>query len=247
MPSKMTGNTRIAPSKNLADILISRIREQIFDGELQLGDQLPTEQEMAEAFGVSRTVVREAIAALRSDGLVRTRQGRGVFVASNLDNRPFKIDTEMMNSAEDVMLIMELRMTIELEAAAVAAERRTKQDIAVIAEALEAVQKSIDIGEEGIEADFEFHCAIAAATKNPYFVDFLKYLGRIVIPPRYLNSAVLDADAMHDYLTRVQTEHRDIEAAIINGDSESARQATRLHLANGRERFRQQMKEKTGD
>lgn len=235
---------RIAPSKNLADILISRIRRQIFDGELRLGEQLPTEQEMAEAFGVSRTVVREAIAALRADGLVRTRQGRGVFVASNLDNRPFKIDTELMNSSEDVLLIMELRMTIELEAAASAAERRTKQDIVAIATALEAVQSSIDVGEEGIEADFQFHCAIAVATKNPYFVDFLKYLGRIVIPPRYLNSAVLDSDAMHDYLTKVQAEHRNIEAAIKKGDSEAARQAVRLHLENGRERYRKQMKEK---
>jgi len=223
---------------NLTDTLISQIRKMILDGEVALGELLPTEQAMMTAFGVSRTVVREAVAALRSDGLVVTRQGLGAFVTSSLDNRPFAIDAEMVNSITAVLNIMELRMTVELEAAALAAERRTKQDIKELGLTLTAVDRALAAGKAAVEPDFQFHVAISKATKNPYFPQFLEFLGRLIIPRQHIGFSKAESTTMHDYLSTVQQEHRNIETAIKAKDADAARAAMRVHLMHGRERYR---------
>lgn len=230
---------RVTPPKNLTDSLVTQIRNMILSNDLALGQQLPTEQAMVATFGVSRTVVREAVAALRSEGLVVTRQGLGAFVASTLNGRPFSIDPEMMQSISDVLHIMELRMTVELEAAALAAERRTKQDIKEIGQALNAIERSLKAGESAISADFQFHTAVAKASKNPYFPKLLEFLGRHIIPRQRVGFSNADPQAMHTYLTKVQGEHRDVEDAIKNADPDAARAAMRVHLTHGRERYQQ--------
>src|ERR1700730_13147258 len=105
----------LAPPRNLTGDGVDALRAEITEGKLEPGHRLPTEQEMVESFGVSRTVVREAIAALRSDGLVLTRQGVGAFVAADAQSRPFRIDPGALKSLQDVLRIMELRMSIEIE------------------------------------------------------------------------------------------------------------------------------------
>ena len=126
---------------------------------------------MVAANGVSRTVVREAVAALRADGLVVVRQGVGAFVAANV-RRPFRIDVEGLRSLRQALDVMELRMGIEVEAAGLAAERGTAAQIRKIAHAYEAVDLAIDRGETAIDEDFAFHVSIADATGNPQFSRF---------------------------------------------------------------------------
>src|SRR6266567_3625693 len=111
--------------RSLTGELVARLTDDITSGKIPPGSRLPTEQELSAATGVSRTVVREAVAALRADGLVITRQGLGAFVASDVQRRPFRIDPSELKSRTDVLQILELRMSLEIEASGLAAERRT--------------------------------------------------------------------------------------------------------------------------
>ncbi|KAB2875677.1 MAG: FadR family transcriptional regulator, partial [Bauldia sp.] len=126
------GSRPLRAPRNLTSELASRLSEEIVAGKLAPGTRLPTEHELMRSFGVSRTVVREAIAALRSEGLVETRQGSGAFVAADSRRRPFRIDPEGLESVEQVLDVLELRICIEVEAAGLAAERRSTADIATI-------------------------------------------------------------------------------------------------------------------
>ena len=112
--------------------LTQRLAAEILSGRVQPGARLPTEQELSLSTGVSRTVVREAVAALRADGLVVTRQGLGAFVPADVQRRPFRIDLDGMKSVKEVLQILELRMGLEIEASGLAAARRTDHDLAQI-------------------------------------------------------------------------------------------------------------------
>ena len=133
----------LRPARNLTDEVIGRIKKEIGAGRLAPGARLPTEQELMAAMGVSRTVVREAVAALRADGLVTTRQGSGAYVAADVSRVPFRIDPEGLSSIEDVLEVMELRLAIEVEAAALAAERITPRRLVPIGRALRAIEAAI--------------------------------------------------------------------------------------------------------
>ncbi|MBL8672041.1 MAG: FadR family transcriptional regulator, partial [Alphaproteobacteria bacterium] len=113
----------VAPPRNLTHAIFDRLAGEILGGRMAPGARLPTEQEMVRSMGVSRTVVREAVAALRAEGLVVTRQGIGAFVAGDVQRRPFRIDPEGLRSIDEVVEVMELRMGIEIESAGLAAER----------------------------------------------------------------------------------------------------------------------------
>ncbi|MBZ0228129.1 MAG: FadR family transcriptional regulator, partial [Bauldia sp.] len=161
------GSRPLRAPRNLTSELASRLSEEIVAGKLAPGTRLPTEHELMRSFGVSRTVVREAIAALRSEGLVETRQGSGAFVAADSRRRPFRIDPEGLESVEQVLDVLELRICVEVEAAGLAAERRSKADIARITEICGAFGRAIETGDEAADLDFDFHAAIGAATRNP--------------------------------------------------------------------------------
>ena len=122
---------------------MARIAGEIRERRLAPGARLPTEQELMAAMGVSRTVVREAVAALRAEGLVTTRQGSGAFVAADASRVPFRIDPDGLSSIGDVLEVMELRLAIEVEAAALAAERITPERLSPIARALRAIEAAI--------------------------------------------------------------------------------------------------------
>src|SRR4029077_5220637 len=115
----------LSPARSRSDVIAERLAEQIVGGRLSPGVKLPSEQEMMQAMGVSRTVVREAVAALRARGLVTTRQGAGAFVSNDPRRQPYMIDSEGLGSLSSVVEVMELRMAVEAEAAAIAAERAT--------------------------------------------------------------------------------------------------------------------------
>src|ERR1700737_2712765 len=176
-PSPLSASRPLVAPRSLTDQLAALITADIVEGRLASGSRLPTEQEMVAANGVSRTVVREAVAALRADGLVVVRQGVGAFVAANV-RRPFRIDVDGLRSLRQALDVMELRMGIEIEAAGLAAERGTAEQIRTIAHAYAAVDLAIDRGEAAIDEDFAFHVSIAEAAGNPKFPRSLRYLCR---------------------------------------------------------------------
>ena len=119
-----SGFQPLSAPRSLTQQLFTRLAADITGGKLAPGSRLPTEQEMIAATGVSRTVVREAVAHLRAEGLVITRQGVGAFVAENV-RRPFRIDFDESSSLREVLNVMELRTGMEIEAAGLAADRAT--------------------------------------------------------------------------------------------------------------------------
>ena len=169
--------------------MTQRLAAEILSGRLQPGARLPTEQELALATGVSRTVVREAVAALRADGLVITRQGLGTFVPADVQRRPFRIDPDEVKSGKDVLQILELRMGLEIEASGLAAERRTSHDLILIEAALRSIEAEIEFGGNAVDADFRFHLAIFRSVHNRYFPQLLEFLGNFIIPRQTLNLA----------------------------------------------------------
>lgn len=227
----------LKPPKNLTSELLAHLMSEITGGALKPGQRLPTEQEMVASFGVSRTVIREAVAALRAEGLVVTRQGLGAFVSDNAERRPFRIDPDGLSSIKDVLNIMELRMSVEIEAAGLAAKRRTQAQLTKISDTLEAVDRSLDQGDTAVDADFAFHCAISESTGNPYYLKFLEFLGRIIIPRQSVNLQSESHQARSDYLRGIQGEHRKIYEAIDAQDAARARTAARRHLVDSRNRY----------
>ena len=228
----------VQPPLNLTRAVVERLSADITGGDLAPGSRLPTEQEMMSAMGVSRTVVREAVAALRAEGLVVTRQGVGAFVSADSQRRPFRIDPQGLGSIGEVLHVMELRTGVEIEAAGLAAERTKPRHLKRIATALAAIDRAIAAGESAIDQDFAFHRAIAAATGNPQFIRFHEFLGRIIIPRQSIRVSPGRLPRPREYLEMIQGEHRQIYAAIRAGDASAARLAMREHLVNSRERYR---------
>ncbi|WP_158932125.1 FadR/GntR family transcriptional regulator [Acidisphaera sp. S103] len=227
--------TPIDPPRGLVRQTGQRIAADIASGRLTPGTQLPTEQAMMDAMGVSRTVIREAVAALRAEGLVTTRQGIGSFVAEQPAHALFRLEPGQAASLTDALHIMELRLAVETEAAGLAAERATEAQRGAIRAALVAIDVAIERGEPAVGEDFAFHAVITDATANPQFRQFLNFLGRFIIPRASVRIRALN---LRTYLMTFQEEHRAIVAAIDSGSVEHARQAMRAHLVNSIERYK---------
>jgi DNA-binding FadR family transcriptional regulator len=224
-----------APSR--ASELTDRLANEILTRRVEPGARLPTEQSMMAAFGVSRTVVREAVAALRAEGLVETRQGVGAFVSRDARRRPFRIDPRAAQSIADVLDVMELRIGVEVEAAGLAAERATAATRNRLTRTLSAFDAAIERGESAIEEDFRFHQAIAEAARNPQFSRFLEFLGHFLIPRQSIRVGLQRSADLRVYLERIQGEHRRIYDAIRAGDATAARRAMHRHLMGSRRRY----------
>jgi DNA-binding FadR family transcriptional regulator len=222
---------------NLAERLVEALTGEIRGGVLRPGQQLPTESEAASRFGVSRTVVREALSRLQAAGLVETRHGIGTFVASRRE-AGLKADAAEIATVVDLMAMLELRIAIESEAAALAARRRTPGDLRAMRQALDRYAADLDAGRETVEADFGFHAAIATATDNRYFTTVMASFGQKAIPRAKLKNPGQPEAARREYLQRVNDEHEDIYGAIVRGDADGARAAMRNHIGNGRERLK---------
>jgi DNA-binding FadR family transcriptional regulator len=223
--------------RNLVGTVSAQLREAVASGELKPGDKLPSEAGLTQRFGVSRTVIREAIASLRADGLVEARHGVGVFVLSSqgvggLSLQPF--EKERISS---VIEVLELRAAVETEAAGLAALRRSPAQEEAVFECYGEFGKLIAEGKPTTAADFAFHLAIADASNNPRFREFLEVMGRDVIP-RAVFEAGSGERAAAAYLKRIQDEHKHIAEAISARDEEAAREAMRLHLKGSLQRYR---------
>jgi GntR family transcriptional regulator, transcriptional repressor for pyruvate dehydrogenase complex len=224
--------------KNLAQELVEQLTQDIRAGQLAIGGKLPTEAAFMERFGVSRTVVREALSRMQARGMVQTRQGVGTFLLTPSDTPPFRVSADHLARLQDVIALLELRMGVETEAAALAALRRTEQNLADMRAALDALDAALKAGVDAVGADFQFHYEIARATQNPHFLDLMNSLGSGVIPRARLQSTLPDDANQQIYLRRVNQEHESVYNAIAAQDSETARASMRTHLSNGRERLR---------
>ena len=220
--------------RSLTGELVARLTEDITSGKIAAGSQLPTEQALIAATGVSRTVVREAVAALRAEGLVVTRQGVGAFVPANA-RRPLRIDFDQLSPLRAVLDVMELRTGIEIEAAGLAAARASTTQIRKIVQCLDAIDAALKRGEDAIAQDFALHCSIADATGNPQFRRFLEHLGRFIIPRQTIRGG--PGMPKRAYGETFHREHRAIVRAIRSGGVLQARAAMRRHLINSRKRY----------
>jgi DNA-binding FadR family transcriptional regulator len=226
------------PQHRLAHELVEVLGGRIRSGELATGAKLPTEAECMAEFAVSRTVVREAISRLHAAGLVATRHGVGTFVAAASQATIFRIEPDQLSTLQDVIAVLELRIGIEVEAAGLAAQRRTPTNLSRMHEALAGFAAAADSGRNAVGADFEFHVEIARATQNAHFAHLLQTLGTAMIPRARLDPESVTGEARQDYLRRVHAEHESLLDAIAGSDVEAARAAVRTHLANSRERWR---------
>lgn len=219
---------------DVVDALAGRIRE----GSLNAGEKLPTEAAIMEEFGVSRTVVREAISRLQAAGLVETRHGVGTFVVGLGEGSAFRISPDQLGTLQDVIEVLELRIGVETESAALAAVRRTPENLEALRNALKAFFAAVEEGRDAVGPDFQFHLEIARATQNHHFIDLMGTLGGMMIPRARLEPPGPLTPEREAYLRRVNSEHESIVDAITRQDPEAARAAMRTHLANSRERRR---------
>ena len=228
----------LAAERKLSRRLFEQLAEQIKSGRFAPGARLPTEHALTRAARVSRTVVREAVAALRAEGLVVTRQGVGAFVSAEPQRAPFRIEPERMQTLEDILGVMELRLGVEIESAGLAAERASRHQVKAIATALEAIESAAEEGRAAVDEDLAFHRAIAEATGNPEFPRFLQFIGRHLIPRRTVSGLPERMGGERAYLALIQEEHRRIYQAIESRDGKGAREAMRRHLTRSLERYR---------
>jgi len=224
--------------RTLALEIVSALGTRIRDGRIAQGGRLPTETAIMAEFGVSRTVVREAISKLQAAGLVETRHGVGSFAAGAGDTAAFRIAPEQCTTLQDVIAVLELRIGVESEAAGLAAQRRSDDHLARMRAALAAFASTTEAGGDAVGPDFQFHLEVARATGNSHFSDLLASLGSMIIPRARLGPDVALSAERQAYLRRVNAEHESILDAIANHDADAARAAMRTHLANSRERRR---------
>lgn len=223
------------PRVSLTDKVIKSLQNDIKEGRYSAGMRLPTEPTLTKQFGVSRTVVREAIAALKAAGILESRQGAGVYVLEQPKgeekNTLFNADYADLS---DILEVLELRMAVEIEAAGLAATRRTTAQLMKLLESLRVMENSIEAGHSADTADYEFHKAIAASTNNSRYVEFFNFLQDKVIPRSRLYKNEMHPDKLKDYLRKVLQEHHRIYSAIAANEEVEARKAMRKHLMTSR-------------
>jgi DNA-binding FadR family transcriptional regulator len=215
---------------SLTDALFTKLEAKILSGEMPPGSRFPSQKEIAEEEEVSRTVVREAVARLEAQGFAVARQGAGVFVSETARYRAFQVTRDELGELSDVIKLLEMRLAIETEMAALAAARRSLSDISAMREALRRMADVREDAAASADADAAFHLAIARATQNEYYVRFVDFLGVRVVPPRSLYLRDQPPLSHQAYAERVHGEHDAILDAIIRMDVARARLAARRHM-----------------
>ncbi|MGB3289759.1 MAG: FadR/GntR family transcriptional regulator [Burkholderiaceae bacterium] len=222
--------------RTLSDRLTDMLAREIRSGAYPVNSRLPTEKFMTEEYGVSRTVIREVISRLKSAGLVETRQGSGTVVLDPASSDAFRLGRPDEDPARGVLRIIELRRGLEAEMAALAAERRSVQDMRRINRALAEIDYAVQMDGDGVEEDLAFHLAIAQATGNPHYPELLGMLTRAL---KDAIRVTRGNEARQARLAEdVRSEHEAIRAAIESQDIDVARTAAFHHMLNTAERIR---------
>jgi GntR family transcriptional regulator, transcriptional repressor for pyruvate dehydrogenase complex len=226
----------VVPGTQLSDQVADALAAEIRAGRIAPGQKLPTEAVLVEQFGVSRTVVREAVSRLKSLGLVDSRQGSGVF-ARPPGFSPLNFDARHALSREAVVQIVEVRRALEAEVAALAAARRSAADVKRIKQSIALLDKAVQAGGDGVEEDVNYHRAIADAAANPFLVGTLDYLRQFLSGATRVTRA--NEARRADFARQVREEHDAITRANVAGDVPAARAAATRHMDNAIRRIEQ--------
>jgi GntR family transcriptional repressor for pyruvate dehydrogenase complex len=218
---------------HLSTLVASSISREIAQGRLKTGDQLPTEQALAQTFGVSRNVVREAIAQLRADGMVEARQGIGSFVLAPEQRASIRIDRETLKEGQNMERLFELRCILEAESAALAAERRDQEHLDAIKAALDRMSGEERWEDGSIDADLLFHREIARATGNSYIHTFISFVCEQIRRSIYY---ARQTNPLHDLVEVNVGEHVRIYEALVAGNPAEAEAAMRAHIIGAADR-----------
>ena len=222
---------KVVRTSRLYEQIVQQIEESVLNGSLKPGDQLPAERELAQRLGVSRTAVREAVKALREKGLVEAYSGRGTFVTdgtSQAARQSFDLMVKI-GQQEGSPHLAELRLILEPGIAALAAARVKDEDLAAMREAVAVMERSQDDPEAYIEADLDFHLALAETVANPLI---LSLIDSIVGLLREQRIKIFNVEGGPQ---RGQVHHKRILEAMERRDAEMARTAMRAHLEQVRE------------
>ncbi len=228
----------IRRNEQLPARIASEIVRQITEGSFLPGHKLPTEHNLAQSFGVSRSVIREAIAQLRNEGLIETRQGVGAFVTEPDRRHAIRIEPETLADRDHFQSLFQLRMALEIEAAGLAAVHHTAEDMCKLDEALTAMNGREKWTDEGISADLTFHRALAAATHNEYFPLVLGFIAERI------SQAIRAARAravLEEIVEITIAEHTAIRDAIALRDPLKAREVMRNHVVGAASRVNLQL------
>ncbi len=224
------GRARASLSDRVYHLLFSRIS----NGRYAANEKLPTEHALAEEFGVSRPVLREALDRLRADGLIHSRQGAGSFVRSR--PAPAPVGFTRVETIADIQRCYEFRLTIEPEAAFFAAMRRNDEILAELDTVLDLLGKATGNLTHREDADFAFHLAVTRAANNHYFGDAMKALrDHINIAMKMHGQSLMNDPTVG--LEKVFAEHVAIFTAIRDREPETARAAMRGHIEGSRDRL----------
>src|SRR5271170_7411018 len=225
---------KVVRTSRLYEQIVQQIEESVLKGILKPGDQLPAERELAQTLGVSRTAVREAVKTLREKGLVEAYSGRGTFITdgtSQAARQSFDLMVKIgqQGQQEGLPHLVELRLTLEPGIAAMAAERVTDEDLTAMREAVAVMDRSQENAEAYIEADLDFHLALAEAVANPLI---LSLIDSIVGLLREQRIRIFNVEGGPQ---RGQFHHKRILEAMEGRDPEMARSAMRAHLEQVRQ------------
>lgn len=221
-------------SQGLAHDIVTTLTQRILLGQMAPGEKLPSESAIVGEYGVSRTVVREALSKLQAAGLVETRHGVGTFVLERDQRQGLQLNHD---TAVSVRGILELRLGLETQAAALAALRRSEAQLLLMRQALDDYQASLANNDSSVEPDVRFHQLIAQATGNSYFTDVIYHLGNSVIPRTRINAQERGDIDLMKLGQLANLEHEAILKAIRRQDPDAARAAMLLHLSNSLERM----------
>ena len=223
----------------LTDRVKTGLVQMITRDNLQPGDKLPPSDQLCEQFSVSRTVVREAIASLKAEGRLRSLRGSGVYVSEPPKPTGGSMFMEAPQDIGEVLDFIEFRMSVEIEAAGLAAERRTETNLLRMEQAMSQFARHLEDNTLATDADRSFHRAIADATNNTRFRLFVDEMGERLIPRRALGASFTDEQDKSEFLQNIESEHRRIFDAISDRRADDARAAMRQHLEGGRRRYRE--------
>jgi GntR family transcriptional repressor for pyruvate dehydrogenase complex len=225
----------VTATDKLSEQVARRLMAEIRSGRLAPQDKLPTEAILVKQFGVSRTVVREAVSQLKSLGMVDSRQGSGMYVRHQASFEPLSFDARHTASRDAVVQITEVRRAIEAEAARLAAERRTLKDLKQIRKALSAIELAVKEGRDGVEEDVAFHHCIAQAANNPFLLQTLNYLSQYLREGTRITRA--NEARRVDFAQQVLIEHSALVEAIERSDPRAAINAATTHMENASRRL----------
>jgi GntR family transcriptional repressor for pyruvate dehydrogenase complex len=222
---------KIVRSSRLYEQIVQQVEESIHKGTLKAGDQLPPERDLAQQFGVSRTAVREAVKALREKGLVEAYPGRGTFIT---ESSPYSMRQSLdrmlkIGQPEGSAYLAEVREILEPEIAALAATRFDAEDLASMREQVAVMDTARKDPDAFIEADLDFHLALAEAAANPLI---LSLIDSIVGLLREQRIGIFQVEGGPE---RGQYHHKRILEAIEHRDPLGARDAMKAHLRQVRE------------